>query len=189
MNGSLHQNPLSKAFPISRTLLEIIVLSLIGFAAVALRTRLRIPLNMPGHHGLEVMALILIGRQWSKLSLAGSVSTLAASFLLLTTWAGIKDPFLPIIYILMGAIIDLFYRWMGERKNALLPLALIGGIAYAIIPLGRALIHLTTSFPYESFLKTGFIYPIVSHFLYGFLGGLLAALLVRGSRKMLQNNS
>lgn len=187
MNGSLHQNPLSKAFPISRTLLEILVLSFIGFAAIALRTRLRIPLNMPGHHGLEVMALLLIGRQWSKITLAGSVSTLAASFLLLTAWAGIKDPFLPLIYLLMGAIIDLSYRLMGDRKNALLPLAIIGGFAYAVIPLSRALIQLTTAFPYESFLKTGFVYPIASHFIFGAMGGLLAGLLVKGSRKMLQN--
>lgn len=185
MNGSSHQNPISSALPISRTLLEIAVLSLIGLAAIALRTRLRIPLNIPGHHGLEVMAILLIGRQWSKMTLAGSVSTLAASFLLLTAWAGIKDPFLPLIYILMGATIDLFYRLLGDRSNALPALALVGGLSYALIPLSRLLIQLTTGFPYESFLKTGYLYPIASHLIFGALGGLLAGLVMKGSRSMI----
>ncbi|MDD3636591.1 MAG: hypothetical protein PHN50_03275 [Bacteroidales bacterium] len=180
----LNPNPVSKHLPISRTVLEIAVLSLIGLAAVAIRTKLRIPLNMPGHHGLEVMAILLIGRHWAKLPLASSISSLSAALFLLLPWAGIKDPFIPFIYILMGIVIDLLYRFTFSEKRMLFSLLIIGSIAYSIIPLSRLMIHLSVDYPYGSFLKTGYFYPVFSHFIFGAAGGLLAGLLIKAQQKI-----
>ena len=180
----LNPNPVSKHLPISRTVLEIAVLSLIGIAAVVIRTKLRIPLNMPGHHGLEVMAIFLIGRHWAKLPLASSISSLSAALFLLLPYAGIKDPFIPFIYLMMGTVIDLLYRFTFSEKRMLLSLVIIGSITYSIIPLSRLLIHFTLDYPYSSFLKIGYFYPVFSHFIFGASGGLLAGLLIKAQQKI-----
>jgi len=175
MNLKSQQKIISKAFPINRVAIEIIILSLLGALAVLLRAKLRIPIQMPGHHGLEVMAIFLLGRNFSKLPMASSITSIAAALFILFPFTGFKDPFLPLIYIAMGASIDLIYKYFKTKNASVILFALMGGVAYSIIPLSRILIHFTTGYPYQSFIKTGYFMPVVSHFIFGMAGALLAA--------------
>ncbi|MCF8349353.1 MAG: hypothetical protein K9G61_11120 [Bacteroidales bacterium] len=186
MNGMLNPNQASKSLPISRTALEVVVLSIIGIAAILLRTKLRIPLNLPGHHGVEVMALLLIGRHWSKLPMATSVSTIAAALFMFVPWVGVKDPFLPLIYLLIGLTVDTLYRLKISENKLVISMMIIGSLSYAVIPLTRLVLHFLFNYPYVVFLKTGYAYPVLSHFVFGAAGGLLAALLIKGQQKILK---
>jgi len=176
MNFRLQQKSISKALPINyATLLEILILSGIGVLAIVLRAKLRIPLNMPGHHGLEVMALLIAGRSLSNLKPAASISTLAASLMILIPFMGFKDPFLPIIYIALGFTLDfLFVKFKKWSKNVAF-LALIGGISYMIIPVSRLLISLVSGYQFSSILKHGALATIALHFAFGLLGALIGA--------------
>ncbi|MBS4057858.1 MAG: hypothetical protein KGZ82_11120 [Bacteroidales bacterium] len=185
MNGQSHLKNTSSTQPISGLLTDLLILGLLGAGAAALRIYLRIPLNIPGHHGLEVMALLLIGRQYSGLSIAGSVTSASAALVFLMPFAGIKDPFLPVIFLLIGAFIDLTYRYIGTARSKAMFLIAMGGIAYVLIPLSRILISLTTSYPYESLMKGGFVWPVVSHFFFGALGGWFAWFITRTTRNIL----
>jgi hypothetical protein len=184
MSGKSPQKTISKAYPINKVALEIFLLSLLGAFAIILRAKLRIPLNMPGHHGLEVMAILLIGRSVSKMSIASSISSMAAAMFIIFPFMGFKDPFLPVIYILMGISIDLMFRFIYNEKYKAITLALIGGIAYMLIPLSRILIHITTAYPYQSLIKGGYVFPVFSHFLFGVLGALLASALIHTTKKI-----
>ncbi|MCD4745607.1 MAG: hypothetical protein K8R58_04855 [Bacteroidales bacterium] len=187
MNGKLQQKTISKAFPIDRTAFEIIILSLLGAFAIVLRAKLRIPLQMPGHHGLEVMAILLIGRNMSKIPIASSISTFVAALFILFPFIGFKDPFLPIIYILMGVTIDFTYKYFKQYRANIIFFALLGGIAYMVIPLSRILIHFTTGYPYQSLIKGGYIYPVISHFIFGVAGAVLAAGVIYSTKKILKH--
>jgi hypothetical protein len=184
MNGKLQQKSISEVFQIDRTVVEVLFLAFIGALAIVMRAKLRIPLNMPGHHGFEVMALLLIGRRISKISFASSISTLVAAVFIMLPFMGFKDPFLPLIYLLMGGAIDLIYRYFGKYKENIIFLALLGGIVYMMIPLSRILIHFTTGFPYALFLKVGYVYPVVSHFIFGALGATFAAGLFYSAKRL-----
>ncbi|MBN2236672.1 MAG: hypothetical protein JW729_03880 [Bacteroidales bacterium] len=184
MNGKFQAKSTSKALAINKLALEVLILSIVGLFAVVLRAKLRIPLSMSGHHGLEVMALLLIGRSVSKLSMASSISTLAAALLIFFPFMGFKDPFLPIIYLLMGANIDFMYQKLKQSKLQLFIFVLIGALSYSIIPSSRILIHISTGYPYESLLKAGYAYTVFSHFIFGALGGLLAFGLVYTTKKI-----
>jgi hypothetical protein len=184
MNGKSQPKTISKAFPVNRLLTEVLILMLFGAAAILLRAYLRIPLNLPGHHGLEVMAMLLIGRKISDLPFAASISTVTAALIIFLPLPGLKDPFLPFIFLLMGAVIDLIYRFISRFQENIFLFGILGGIAYFMIPLSRLILFTLTGYPYESFVKFGFAVPLASHFVFGALGGMLAYGIVKTTEKI-----
>ena len=147
----------------------------IGILAILLHARLRIPLNIPGHHGLEFMALLMAGRVASKIKWASSISSLGIGFVLLFPVFGFKDPFMDFNYMLPGLFIDVLYNLTRNLKWQMLILALIAGLAYFTIPLSRLFIHALTGYFYASFLKFGYFIPVMNYFLFGLAGGFTGA--------------
>jgi len=175
MDGRSSPKTISKAFPVKllSELTEFILLAGIGAAGVLLHVYLRIPLKLPGHHGIIYMALLLSGKLISRKSYASSLSSIGAATMLLLH-LGFHDPFIPVIYLFPGFIIDLLYNNFRKINFNIFFLAIICGLAYMTIPITRAVITLVTGFPFGSFV-TGFLYPIVMHFIFGFAGGLIPA--------------
>ncbi len=155
--------------------LEYAILFGIGIIAILLHSRLRTPLNMPGHHGLEFMALLMAGRVASRLPWASSMSSLGIGLVLIFPAFGFKDPFMGINYMLPGILIDVLYSFTRQWKWQLLTMALVSGLAYAMIPFSRLLIHLVSGFPYGAFVKHGYIIPFVGFFVFGLGGGFAGA--------------
>ncbi len=154
---------------------EYAVLFGIGILAILLHARLRTPLNIPGHHGLEFMAILMAGRVVSKIKWASSISSLGIGFILLFPVFGFKDPFMGFNYMLPGLLIDIFYNLTRQLKGQMLILSLIAGFAYFTIPLSRLFIHALTGYPYSSFLKFGYFIPVVNYFFFGLAGGIFGA--------------
>jgi hypothetical protein len=164
------------------TIAEFILLFLLGSLAIVLHARLRIPLHLPGRHGIEFMLLLLAGRSISTFRFATSLSSLGVASMLMIPVLGFKDPFMLGIFVLPGIIIDLFYNSLPKIKDNIWILALVSGIAYAIIPITRILISVSTGYIYESFLG-GFMYPFIMHFIFGFIGGLAGSSLVKAVKR------
>jgi hypothetical protein len=175
MDGRSYPKSISRAYP-TKILLdvsEIILLAGIGAAGVLIHAYLRIPLKLPGHHGVIYMALLLSGRLISKKNFAASLSSIGAAAMLLIP-LGFKDPFMPVIYLFPGFIVDIFFNSFKTIRPKVILLALVCGLAYMTIPVTRIFITLSTGFPYGSFI-TGFFYPLFTHFIFGFAGGLIPA--------------
>lgn len=185
-NGNVLQKTISKVFPINAdaALVELLFLLIVGVTAVLLRAYLRVPMQIPGHHGLEVMAILIIGRAISKISIASSISTIFSALSIFIFGFGLKDPFLPFIYIAMGMSIDILYAFLKQKKYVLLIFALIGGISYMIIPISRILITLSTGFQYQSFIKHAFYAPLFTHFAFGAAGAVLGAGLIYSLKRL-----
>ena len=175
MDGKSSQKTISKAFPIKLAIdaTEFILLAGIGAAGVLLHSYLRMPLRLPGHHGVIYMALLLSGRLISNKKFASSYSSIGAAAMLFIP-LGFKDPFIPMIYLFPGFIIDIFYNNFKILNFKIIFLAVICGLAYMTIPITRAIITLATGFPFGTFAK-GFLLPIFTHFIFGFAGGLIPA--------------
>jgi len=186
MSGNVSQKSISKAYQTNTTavVLEILFLFVLGISAIVVRSYLRIPLGIPGRHGLEFMALIIIGRRISKLPFASVIAMLGATTFMFVPFIGIKDPFLPVIYIAMGVVLDVLYFVFRNPANRLAILSLIGGLAYMVIPLSRLGIYLFTGILEKSFIKAGFIIPILSHFAFGVAGALLGAGLIYSIKRI-----
>ena len=176
MNGNVQQKSLSRAFQTKLTtakVLEIILLFLAGVLAIVLHERLRNPINIPGHHGIEFMAIILAARLSSKMKWAASISALGIGIFILFPVLGFKDPMMGFNYMLPCFFMDLAYNFVPAKKYKNLMLIIAAGLGYMLIPLSRLLVTLSTGYPYSSFLKHGFVTPVLTFMLFGILGGLL----------------
>ena len=176
MSGNVQQKSLSKAYLTNRTLakvLEIILLLLAGVLAIVLHARLRTPLNIPGHHGMEFMAIILAARLSSNMKWASSISALGIGIFILFPVLGFKDPMMGFNYMLPCFFMDIAYNTIQNKKYGNLILAVPAGIGYMLIPLSRIITTFLTGYPYSSFLKYGFVTPLATFLLFGLMGGIL----------------
>ncbi len=176
MNGNVQQKSLLRASQTNLStakILEITLLFLAGILAIVLHERLRNPINIPGHHGIEFMAIILAVRLTSKMKWAASISALGIGIFILFPVLGFKDPMMGFNYMLPCFFMDLAYNFVPTKKYRNLILVFAAGLGYMLIPFSRLLVTLSTGYPYSSFLKHGFVTPVVTFMLFGILGGLL----------------
>ena len=154
-------------------LLELLFLLGIGAVAILLHARLRTPLNIPGHHGIEFMGLLLLGRMTSNLRFASTISSLGIGLLLMFPVFGFSDPMMGFNYMLPGLFLDVFYQLGGQQRKNIWFLAIVAGLSYITIPFSRLLISSSTGYLYGAFIKHGFITPFITYLLFGLSGGLL----------------
>lgn len=183
-NGKLFQRTLSKVFPssIAVSALEVLLLFLLGSIAIVLHAKLKIPLGIPGRHGLEFMAIFAIARLASKYQYAASIAAIGAGSFALIPFLGFTDPFMAIVFFIPGILLDVLFMIFQKNANKMFIVALICGIAYASIPITREIISLTLGIPYHSLMK-GFFFPILTHSAFGFAGGLLGASIIKLTNK------
>lgn len=158
----------------------------LGVAIVLLEQAFRWPLQLPGHHGLEAMALLVFGRlsctnPWSA-TLVGASAAVAAPF------AGADHGVLmPLFYVLPGIVLDAGYRlWPRLVSQALLFLPLVAAVAFAAKPVVRVVANQLFGMPFGS-LRAGPVYPVLTHLMFGFLGALAAVLVWRATERRLRS--
>lgn len=176
MNGNVQQKSLSRASLTNQSLakvLEVILLMLAGVLAIVLHARFRSPINVPGHHGIEFMAIILAARLSSKIKWASSISALGIGIFILFPVLGFKDPMMGFNYMLPCFFIDFAYNFLQDKKYKKILIAVAAAYAYMLIPFSRLIFTWYTGYPYSSFLKHGFVTPIFSFLFFGLLGGML----------------
>ncbi len=185
MDDTFSQNASSKAFPTDWVLTwwEALLLLGTGAFAVVLHRTFDAGLGLPGHHGIEWIALLIMGRSFSKFRGAGSLAGLGASLATAVPFLHTANPFTWLFYLLPGPLMDLAYRYLPRYVDKLWFLVVLGGLAHVTKPLGQLLINLVFGWPFGSF-RFGVVYPVASHLLYGALGGLIGALLVLGIQRL-----
>jgi len=161
----------------------------LGAAAGLLHVHLRYPLNIPGHHGLEWMAILLFGRMLSENRYAATIlaSGAAASYLLQTPFFNLAHDFKPaLVFLLTGAGTDLMYRYLKGRIPQVVTAALCGGLVFICKPAVAYLFFILADFHIGSFIKHPQYLPFISHFMFGAVGGagggMLAQAILTASR-------
>jgi len=160
------------------------LLLIAGVAATALHAKFNWPLRMPGHHGLEWMALLVFARcassyRWAALAVAIG----AAASTSVPVW-GFKDPGLShaLAYLVQGLALDLLYGAGARVRHRLLALALFGALAHAMKPPVYWLLLHSVGGHYGS-LTNGLWYPWTSHLMFGFTGALAGALVWKATQR------
>lgn len=181
MNGTSSLKNRSKSFPTEWSLSWVEALLLIGggVMAVVLHRALDSSLGLPGHHGIEWMAIMILGRASSKFRGAGTLTSIGASFASVLPFLHGDNPFTWIYYLLPGPVMDLAFRYLPRYANKLWFMVLLGGFAHMTKPIDQVAVNLVTGWPIGSF-RFGIVYPFTSHILFGMIGGLLGALVVLG---------
>ena len=147
-------------------------LLLLGVGSVVLPAVLRLPLKLPGHHGLEWMALLMLGRTASRYRWAASISGVGAGVTALLPVWGADDPIFWLTALLPALVIDLGLPLFQRLSAQPWSLAVLAGLAHGTKPLLRLAFDTITGWPYGSLLG-GVVYPLTLHIIFGIIGGLL----------------
>jgi hypothetical protein len=164
------------------TLGRLLWLASLGVGIVLLEQAFRWPLQLPGHHGIEAVALLVLGRL--SCSSPWSATTVGASAAVAAPVLGADHGMLmPLFYLLPGIVLDLGYRLRPfAATGLLLYLPFIGALAWACKPLVRIIANAAFGMQFGS-LRFGPVYPILTHLLFGFIGALAAVLLWRATER------
>ena len=184
MNGILSQKTTSKTFPTDWTLKwwEALLLFGGGALAVVLHRAYDMSLGLPGHHGIEWMALLILGRASSRFRGAGSITSVGAAFASTMPLLHSDNPYTWLFYLLPGPVMDIAFRYFPMVSNKIWFMVMLGGLAHATKPIGQLIVNLMTGWPFGSF-RFGVLYPFASHLLFGMIGGLVGALIVLGVQR------
>jgi hypothetical protein len=184
MNGTFSPKTVSKIFPTDWALTwwEALLLLGTGVLAVLLHRTFDGSFGLPGHHGIEWMALLIMGRAFSRFRGAGTLAGIGASLATVVPFLHTSNPFTWLFYLLPGPVMDIAFHFLPRYADKLWFMMLLGGLAHVTKPLGQLVISAIFGWPFGSF-RFGIVYPVASHFLYGVIGGLIGALLVFGIRR------
>ena len=185
MNGELSAKTPSSSLPTSTHLTwqEALLLLGLGVVIVAMVKVFDLSLGLPGHTGIQWLALLLLIRATSHYRWAASISGVGSAVVSLLPFWGFGDPFKWLSFLLVALALDVMFNLFSRWQHAALFLILIGGLAHAIKPLSRVLISSLTGVQYTSLL-TGVLYPTAMHLLFGFGGAFIGVGLVWGYRRM-----
>jgi hypothetical protein len=169
-----------------RTLAEVALLMASGMLVVVLHRALRMPLGLPGRHGIEWMAILVIARCASSLPMAASVSMVGAAALsVVPLFGAVHDPFIWLAYLVPGLVVDGLWRVLPKSKarvwvTALLLLPVMT-FAHMTKPIIRFIVSLIAGWPYGS-IRFGVAYPVLTHALFGLAGGVMGVALFYGCK-------
>lgn len=159
----------------------------LGAGIILLEMAFRMPLKLPGHHGLEAMALMMFGRLSSRYAWAATVVGVGAGTTGLILGVG-HGVLMPLFYLLPGVCLDLVFRTRPWSRHGLFLLALIGGLAWTCRPVIRWLAAQSLDLQFGS-LANGLAWPVISHLIFGTLGALAATVVWRQWQKKKEGTS
>lgn len=149
----------------------------LGAFAVLLHETIKYPLRIPGHHGLEGMALLALARlstthRWGATIAAASSAATAAAI------GGDHNWTTPFLSLAPGLALDLGVMAFSGWRSSILLLPLLAAFAYATKPLVRIFLAEGAGMTFGSF-RNGMLYPVTTHIAFGFMGALVTVLLWR----------
>ena len=155
---------------ISRNVSEAIILFFVGALAMFIHARFRWGASLPGHHGLEFMAILMASRVNVRIRWSSVFITLGIGAMIALPFMGFKNPITALGYLFPVLLLDALYSNLPDKWRKVWLLAIIGGIAYMAVPLYRILL-MAVGFPYPVVMKYGsIIAPLAGFFSFGLLG-------------------
>jgi hypothetical protein len=190
MSGIAYPKNVSSSYPTDwkLNLAEALLLISGGVLAAVLHRTFDLSLGLPGHHGIEWMVLLILGRVSSPFRSAGTLTSIGAAFASSLPFLHGGNPLSWFFYLLPGPALDFAFYYLPRLAEKPWFLILLGGLAHVTKPFGQLTINLVTGWPFGSF-RYGVLYPFASHLLFGMFGGSLAALILLGSRFLLSKSS
>lgn len=160
---------------------KLLLLLGLGAGIVVLGQMFRFSLGLPGHHGLEAMALLAAARLSTSYRWAASVAAVSAAATAAAIGAG-HGALVPVLYMLPGIVIDLGVLLVPNWRRSLVWLPLFAALGHATKPVIKWLAMQGTSAHLGS-MTHGLPYPVATHLIFGFAGALAATLVWRSWHK------
>lgn len=158
---------------------ELALLAAAGLAVALLHEAFRWPLKLPGHHGLEWLAILMAARLLSQRPGAALAVACGAAFGAIGFGVephGVRAG----TYLLQGLVLDGLFLLLRDRGALLVAAPLLGAAVHALSPLLKNLLPGGAA---SGSLGQGLAYPLATHAAFGAVGALCGALAVRALRR------
>lgn len=151
-----------------------------GAVGALLHLSFRWPLQLPGHHGLEWLAILMTARMLSQRQGAALTVALGAAATTLA-FGGLDNVLRPSIYLLQGAALDGLWLLLRGRATAVWLALPLGALVHALSPMMKNLLAVAGGTVSGS-LAQGLAWPLMTHALFGGIGALVGACAVKALR-------
>ncbi len=152
----------------------------LGVLSVVMHETVRLPLQLPGHHGLEAMALLVIARLSCTHPFSATITALSSA--VAATAIGAEHGWVsPLLIVLPGMMLDIGMLALKRLPVTLVLVALpfVAALAHAAKPLLRLSLWQGLGMHFGSF-RHGIAWPFATHLAFGFVGALIAILMWYG---------
>lgn len=142
-----------------------------GVVAALLHIGLRWPLKLPGHHGLEWLAILLAARVLSQrpgAALAVAIGAAATAF----AGGGHEGMLRPLTYLVQGVALDGLWLLLQARVAALWLAVPLGALVHALAPMLKNVVAVAGGAASGS-LAQGLAWPLATHALFGAVGAIV----------------
>lgn len=160
-------------------------LIMLGVLVAVIHNTWRWSIGIPGHHGLEWMAVLIFGRMLSGNRWAGSLVAFGAAgtYLMLGQWISLAHQLKPVFgYLMTGISVDIIYGLLLSRLPITFNAILTSTVAFLAKPIILFSSTLLFGFEFGMFSKHGVYLPLASHCMFGFFGGICGALAANATR-------
>jgi hypothetical protein len=159
-------------------------LTMFGVIIALANEVLRLPLHLPGHTSIWWMGILVLGVGLIPRLGAGTIMGLVSGILAVVFGLGGHGVLDFFMYLIPGVLLDILAVLFRYHLEYLL----IGTICGALISLSKLLVSLgvgTLLHMSLGFLFLGLAFPLVAHLVFGAVGGVIAAVLIKRLRPRL----
>lgn len=167
----------------SLTLRDLLLLVLVADLAMLAKAFLRTPIHVPGHSGLLWISLLVVGRGLVDKPGAGLVLGGVAGAVATFLGTGRAGPFEWTKYLAAGVLLEIMVLVLPGPLTALWKAALVGAVAHLGKLAAMLLVSLALQLP-AGFIVLGLGVSTMTHVVFGALGGVIGALLLRELRRI-----
>jgi hypothetical protein len=167
----------------SLTLRDLLLLVFVADLAMLAKAFLRTPIHVPGHSGVIWVSLFVVGRGLIDKPGAGIVLGGIAGAVATFLGMGRSGPFEWTKYVAAGALLEAMVLLIPGPLTSMWKAAMVGAIAHLGKLAAMLIVAVALQLP-VGFIVLGLGISTTTHVIFGMLGGLVGALLLRELRRV-----
>lgn len=152
--------------------------TMFGTLAAVVNDVLHLPLHVPGHTSIWWMGILIVGKGTVKEFGSGLVMGTISGILAVVMGLGNEGFLVFLTYFIPGLVLDLLTWAFGQKLHSVV----IGGIIGAVISVSKLAASLVVGVLAHApmlFLTIGLGYTAIFHAIFGLIGGILAAVILK----------
>lgn len=179
-------SPTGKPYMFKLSLADLLRSTMFGTITAVINDITRMPLKMPGHTSIWWMGILLLGKGIVPKFGSGIIMGIVSGILAVVLGLGKEGVFVFLKYFAPGLLIDFLALFFLNKLDSLV----VGGICGALMSLSKMIADIVVGTIINIpllFLVAGLGFVSLSHLIYGAIGGVLAAILIKRLKPRLSN--
>jgi len=157
---------------------ELVEIALIAALIVLTKTITRVPLGIPGHSSVLWMAFLVMAKALVPRPISGTVTGVVSGLLALAIWPGTLGLLAWVKYLVPGMVLDVVTPLVGGRLDKTAPAVVVATLASLGKLSAGATVAIMLGLP-AGVIAFGLGASSITHAVFGAMGGLLAALVLK----------